>query len=180
LGSSDTVKRRAERVEVRQFIEGAGRLAHHHLQRDPLGAVRNFWDYQGSIPPSSVLVKIGIERHGPKAFGTGRGPPIYRGCRALAGRLAHHLQRDPLGAVRNFGTTDDRRPLLRYSSRLGSSDTVKRRAEGFEVRQVIEGTSPQRRVLGSPPSTRPSRYCTQLLGLPRIDASFQGTSQDWE
>jgi hypothetical protein len=97
----------------------AGSLA-HHLQRDPLGAVRNFWDYRGPTPPPKVLVKIGIERHGPKASGTGQGPPICRG-----------------------------RP-------------------------------PARRALGSPPSTRPARCCTQLLRLPRIDAFVLGTNQDWD
>jgi hypothetical protein len=40
-----------------------------------------------------------------------------------------------------FGTTDDRRLLLRYSSRFGSSDTVQRRAERFKVRQIIEGAA---------------------------------------
>jgi hypothetical protein len=123
LGASDTVERRAERVEVRQFIEGparnAGRLA-HHLQRDPLGAVRNLWDYRRSTPPSKVLVTFGTERHGRKAFGTGRGPPIHR------------------------------------------------------------GRHQQRRALGAPPSTRPARYCTHFLGLPTIDASYLGTSQDWD
>jgi hypothetical protein len=48
LGSSDTVERRAEGFEVRQFIEGpasnAGRLA-RHLQRDPIITVRNLWHY---------------------------------------------------------------------------------------------------------------------------------------
>jgi hypothetical protein len=115
LRSSDTVERRAEHVEVRQFIEGASSTADRlaqHLQRDPLGAVRKLWDYRGLTPPFKVLFKIGIERHGRKASGTGRGPPIYRG------RLQH------------------------------------------------------RRALCSTPSTRPARYCTPPFGLPRLDASF--------
>jgi hypothetical protein len=79
LGSSDTVERRAERVEVRQFLEGAARppserLARHR-QRDPTGAVRNFWDYRGLMPPSKVLVKIGIERHGSRSAKASRAPP---------------------------------------------------------------------------------------------------------
>jgi hypothetical protein len=59
-----------------------------------------------------------------------------------AERLVHHLQRDPLGAARNFW---DYRSLicllLRYYSRLGSSDAVQRRAEGVEVRQFTDGTA---------------------------------------
>jgi hypothetical protein len=77
-------RRRAEPVKVRQIIEGtrqhARRLA-PRLQLDPLGAVRDFWDYRGSVPLSKVLVKIGIERNGRKASRTGQGPPIFRGRR---------------------------------------------------------------------------------------------------
>jgi hypothetical protein len=70
------------------------------------------------MPPSKVLVKIGIEQHGPKAIRTGRGPQVYR-------RRRQH-----------------------------------------------------RRALGSPPSARPARCGTELLGLPRLEASFYGTNQD--
>jgi hypothetical protein len=40
-----------------------------------------------------------------------------------------------------FGTTDDRRLLLRYESRLGSSATVERRAERVKVHQFIDGAA---------------------------------------
>jgi hypothetical protein len=76
---------------------------YHHLQCDPIGHVR-FWDYRSLAPFSTVevLVKIGIERHGRKASGTGRGPPFHQRRRLHAERLAHHLHRDTLGAVRNL------------------------------------------------------------------------------
>jgi hypothetical protein len=69
----------------------------------PLGTVRNFWYIQVLMPPSNVLLEIGIERRGPKASGTGRGTPIFRRrCRPHAERFFHHRQRDPIGTVRNL------------------------------------------------------------------------------
>jgi hypothetical protein len=47
-----------------------------HLGED----LTQFWDYRRLAPPSKVLVKVGIERHGRKAIGTDRGPPNYRGA----------------------------------------------------------------------------------------------------
>jgi hypothetical protein len=76
-----------------------------HLQRDLIAAVRNLWDNRSLIPPSKVLVKIVIERHGRKASGTGRGPPIHRGRRRLAERLAtFNATRSVLYAT--YGTTE--------------------------------------------------------------------------
>jgi hypothetical protein len=114
----------------------------HHLHRDPIGAVLNYWDYRGLTPFSKVLVKIGIERHGREASGTCRRPPIYRRRRPYAKRLSPHPSTRPARCCSLFfGTTDAWCLLLRYSSRLGSSDTVVRRAERVEVRHFIEGAA---------------------------------------
>jgi hypothetical protein len=72
----------------------AERLA-HHLQRRTARLFRAFWDYRVLMPPSKVLFEIGIERHGEKASGRGRGSPPHPGRRRHAKRLAHHLQRRP-------------------------------------------------------------------------------------
>jgi hypothetical protein len=77
-------------------------FGYHHLQRDLLGPVRNFWDYRSLTPFSKVLVMLGIERYGRKASGTGQGSPPHRGRRRHTERLAPRLQRDPIGAVRYF------------------------------------------------------------------------------
>jgi hypothetical protein len=141
LSSNDTLQRRSERVEVRHFIDGAAGSAERlgqHSQRDLLGAVRKFWDYRGLARPSRVLVKIVIKRHSPKASRTGRGSAPQRGRRPHSDLLAPHFQRDPLGAVQNFWAYRAWFLLPRYSSRLGSSDTVERRAQRVEVRQYID------------------------------------------
>jgi hypothetical protein len=83
----------------------AERLAHHILQRAPLCDARHFYDYRGWIPPSKVLLEIVIERRGRKASGTGRGTSSCRGRLPKAEHLAHP-QRAPLGAARNFETTE--------------------------------------------------------------------------
>jgi hypothetical protein len=71
-------------------LRHAERLA-HHLQRDPLGAARNFRGFRRLVPPSKVLVKVGIERRGQTASGTGRGPPFHRVRRQHAERLAPNV-----------------------------------------------------------------------------------------
>jgi hypothetical protein len=135
----------------------------HHLQRDPLGAVRYVWNYRRSTPPSKVLIKFGIERHGRKASGTSRSPPMYRWRCPHAERLAHHLERDPLGAVRKFW---DYRVLIPSSKVLIKIEIERhgRKASGTGRGPPIY---PGRRrdasrALGSPPLTRPARCCTQL------------------
>jgi hypothetical protein len=123
LGSSDTVERRAERVDVRQFIDGAARnaerLAQHGAVRNLWDAVRNLWDYRGLTPPSKVLVKIGIERYGRKASGTGRALPFHQRRRLHAERLAHHLHRDPLGAVRILWDYRGLKPFSKLLVKIG-------------------------------------------------------------
>jgi hypothetical protein len=143
LGSRDRVQRRAERVEVR-----AGRSA-HHLQRDPIGAVRNFWDYRRLVSPSKGPVKFGIERHSPKASGRVRGPPIYRWGRPHAGRLAHHLQRDPIGALRNLW---DYRRLVSPSKvlvRIGIERHGRKASGTGRGPPMYRGCRQDRRALGS-------------------------------
>jgi hypothetical protein len=56
-----------------------------------------------------------------------------------------------------FGTTDAWCLLFRYSSRLGSSDTVERRAERVEVRQFIDGAA------GTPSAWLPTFNATRSL-----------------
>jgi hypothetical protein len=175
-GSSDKVERRSQLVEVRQFIEGAARPPSErlapHLQGYPTGAVRHFWDYRGLRPPSKVLVKIRIERHGRKAIATGRGPPIYR-----------RLRQDR----RSLGSTPSTRPDRCSTQPLGLPKLdafckvlVKLGIErhGQKASGTGRGPPPPRgrrphcRALGSAPSTRPARCSTQPLGLPRLDTSF--------
>jgi hypothetical protein len=91
------------------------------------------------LEASYVVVKIGIERRGRQPSGTGRGPPVYRGRRPTAFRALcsppstrpDRCCTQPLSLPR-LGTS------FKEASRLGSSDTVERRAERVEVRQFIK------------------------------------------
>jgi hypothetical protein len=156
----------------RRRREPSQRLA-HHLQRDPLSAARHFSNYRGSLPPSRVLLKNGIERHGRKASGTGRGSQFYRRRRRQHRKLsAHHLQRDALGAARNFRDYRGLVPPSKVLAKIGIERHGPKASGTGRGPPVYRGHGQHRRVLGSTPTTRPARCSTQFLELPRIDASF--------
>jgi hypothetical protein len=105
---------------------------------DPVDAVLLVWDFRGLIPSGTVLIDIGIERHGQKASGRVQ-VHILSECASgtpSAWLTTFNATRSVLHAT--FGASEASVLLLRYSSRLGSSDAVKRRAERVEVRHFIE------------------------------------------
>jgi hypothetical protein len=181
LGSGDKVERRAERVEVRRSIEGAARTPSGWLttfNATPSVQYATFGttdDRRLLLRYSSRLGSSDTVQSRAEGFEVRQ---IIEGAASMPSGWLTTFNGTRSVQYAFFGTAEDRSLLLRYDSRLGSNDTVERRAEGFEVRQFIEGTRPQRRAVGAPPSTRPARYCTQLLGLPTIDASYLGTRQD--
>jgi hypothetical protein len=115
LGSSDTVKRRAEGVEGRLLIKGADSTPSAWLttfKGDPLGTVRYFWDYRVLMPPSKVLIKIGIERHGQRRAEGVEGRLLIEGRLVIEGAAytpsgwLTTFNGNPFGCFAPFGATE--------------------------------------------------------------------------
>jgi hypothetical protein len=141
----------------------------HHLQRDSIGAVRNFWDFRGVVPPSKVLIKVGTERRGRKPSGRGPTSSSCRGRRRDARRgLGSPPPTRPLGAARIFMATGAWCLLPRFYWKLGLGDPVEK-TERMGPRAVIWSSAPHAcRALSSQPSA------ATVLGAARQFWDYRG------
>jgi hypothetical protein len=165
LGSSDTVQRRAERVEERQFIEGATRTTNAWLTSVKATRSVQYATFRtteasclllrySSRLRSSDTVERRAEQVEVRQFIEGSARPPSK-------RLDTTFNATRPVQYATFGTTEASCLFLSYSSRFGSSDTVKRRAEPVEVRQFIEGAvSPPSAWLTTFNATRSVLYAT--------------------
>jgi hypothetical protein len=147
-------------------------LAQHGAVRNLWDAVRNLWDYRGLTPPSKVLVKIGIERYGRKASGTGRALPFHQRRRLHAERLAHHLHRDPLGAVRILWDYRGLKPFSKLLVKIGIERHGRKVSGSGGGSPFHRGRRQDRRALCSQ-SLVAGRFRRIAGELPRVSVLYQ-------